>query len=88
MKVKTVSLLAGLALALLILFPIAVPVVAQPEAEYTISHYEATFELVPDSAGELCDVAVTLVVTYDVTSGQVQRVQIHRHAAGQRRLGH
>jgi hypothetical protein len=33
---------------------------------YTVEHYEVTVELVPDSAGELRDAAVTLSMTYDI----------------------
>jgi len=39
------------------------------EADYYISHYEATFKLVPDTAGELRDVEVTLFITYSITNG-------------------
>lgn len=58
---------ASLILALVALALVATPAVAAPS--YTISHYEATFELVPDGAGKLRDVAVTLYITYDITSG-------------------
>ena len=39
------------------------------DVDYTISHYDATFELVPNNLGELCDVAVTLEITYNIKQG-------------------
>ena len=35
-------------------------------ADYRVSRYDVTFEVVPNSAGQLRDVRVTLEVTYDV----------------------
>lgn len=58
-------------LALLLVILLSPVTLAFAEEVYTLSHYEATFELTPNSAGhaELRDVAVTLVITYNITSG-------------------
>ena len=64
---STATRLATLALLLVMLLsPVTL---AFAEEVYTLSHYEATFELAPNSAGKLHDVAVTLVITYNITSG-------------------
>ena len=59
--------LTTLALLAVLLLSAAAPAAAQEV--YTLTHYEATFELSPNSTSQLRNVKVTLVITYDITSG-------------------
>ena len=63
MKRLLLRFLMAAGLVILVLGPLGIDVAY---ADYRVSRYVVTFEVVPNRRGELCDVRVTLEVTYDV----------------------